>query len=101
MLPACTSASLYHQLPTRCSPCPPLAAVLPPRPRQVRGVESVSDLHVWSLTPGIPLLCAHVNLSSEADPTEVLHALTSHCRSLGIEHSTIQLMSCGMECEVC
>ncbi|EFN51913.1 hypothetical protein CHLNCDRAFT_37115 [Chlorella variabilis] len=68
---------------------------------RVRGVESVSDLHVWSLTPGIPLLCAHVNLSSEADPTEVLHALTSHCRSLGIEHSTIQLMSCGMECEVC
>ena len=64
-------------------------------------MESVSDLHVWSLTPGIPLLCAHVNLSSEADPTEVLHALTSHCPSLGIEHSTIQLMSCGMECEVC
>ena len=59
------------------------------------------DLHIWSLTPGIPLLAAHVSLTTEADATDVLHGLTRHCRSLGIEHSTIQLMSCGQECQVC
>lgn len=68
---------------------------------QVPGVESVADLHVWSLTPGIPLLCAHVGVADGADPTDVLHALTAHCRALGIEHSTIQLMSCGPACDAC
>ena len=49
------------------------------------------DLHVWSLTPGIPLLCAHVALSPEADPTDVLDEVTAYCRRLGIEHSTVQV----------
>lgn len=43
-------------------------------------MEEVHDLHVWSLTPGIPLLCAHINLDVEAEPTEVLHAITRYCR---------------------
>ncbi len=68
--------------------CPPLPPALvpdilppfPPQPVQVAGVEEVHDLHVWSLTPGIPLLCAHVDLSPEADPTEVLHTMNSYCR---------------------
>ena len=54
-------------------------------------MEEVHDLHVWSLTPGIPLLCAHITLSQEADATAVLHALTAHCRGIGIDHSTIQV----------
>lgn len=41
------------------------------------------DLHVWSLTPGIPLLCAHVDLSPEADPTAVLHTMNAYCRCGG------------------
>ncbi|KAL4451223.1 hypothetical protein ABPG77_009295 [Micractinium sp. CCAP 211/92] len=65
---------------------------------RVAGVEEVHDLHVWSLTPGIPLLCAHVDLSPEADPTEVLHTMNSYCRSIGISHSTIQLVVNGSAC---
>lgn len=56
------------------------------------------DLHVWSLTPGIPLLCAHINLETDADATETLNALTEYCRSLGIEHSTFQLVNDGRAC---
>lgn len=40
---------------------------------------------------GIPLLCAHVSMSPEADPTEVLHEITEYCRAIGITHSTIQV----------
>ncbi|PSC68288.1 zinc transporter 8 isoform X1 [Micractinium conductrix] len=65
---------------------------------RVPGVEEVHDLHVWSLTPGIPLLCAHITLSQEADATAVLHALTAHCRGIGIDHSTIQLILNGSAC---
>lgn len=65
---------------------------------RVEGVEEVHDLHVWSLTPGIPLLCAHINLSPEADPTAVLHELNEYCRSIGIGHSTIQLVVNGCAC---
>ncbi|KAL4857503.1 Zinc/cadmium resistance protein [Chlorella vulgaris] len=68
---------------------------------RVAGVEAIDDLHVWALTPGIPLMCAHVVLADGADPTTVLHALTQHCRSLGIEHSTIQLTTTSIPCEVC
>lgn len=65
---------------------------------QLPGVEEIHDLHVWSLTPGIPLLCAHINMSVEADPSEVLHAITTYCRGVGIEHSTVQLVVNGRAC---
>ena len=83
---------------------PDLCPIVPHSPRpapwppQVPGVEEVHDLHVWSLTPGIPLLCAHVNLAPDADPTAVLHALTTYCRGIGVDHSTIQLVSDGSAC---
>jgi solute carrier family 30 (zinc transporter), member 2 len=51
----------------------------------------VSDLHVWSLKPGIPLLAAHVCVVQGADPNWVLDRVTALCRSKGIEHSTIQV----------
>ena len=62
------------------------------------GVEDIHDLHVWSLTPGIPLLCAHISLEAEGDPTATLHAVTTYCRKLGIEHSTFQLVVDGRAC---
>lgn len=45
----------------------------------------MSDLHVWSLKPGIPLLAAHVSLDEGADAEAALDAATSYCRSAGIE----------------
>ena len=48
-------------------------------------MQGVSDLHVWALKPGIPLLAAHVVLAEGADGGAVLDAATSYCRSAGIE----------------
>lgn len=60
---------------------------------KLEGVKEVHDLHVWSLTPGIPLLCAHVATATAVDPAEVLRKVTSYCRNdLGIEHTTIQMV---------
>ena len=52
---------------------------------QIPGVQNVSDLHVWSLKPGIPLLAAHLCLKEGADGEVALSAATSYCRSAGIE----------------
>ena len=62
------------------------------------GVAAVHDLHVWSLTLGIPLLCAHVELAPGADPVVVLTSVTAYCRGLGIEHTTLQLVADGGAC---
>lgn len=62
------------------------------------GVADVHDLHVWSLTPGIPLLCAHLTLMPDGDATDVLHAANTYCRRLGVEHSTFQLVAEGRAC---
>lgn len=57
----------------------------------VDGVRSVHDLHVWTLTSGIPLLTAHVHIEEN---TDVDRALDDMCRiareRFGIDHCTIQ-----------
>lgn len=58
---------------------------------QIDDVCDVHDLHVWSLTPGIPLLCAHVVVDSARHASRVLHDVTRYCRAQGIEHTTVQL----------
>ena len=65
---------------------------------QIDGVDEVHDLHVWALTPGIPLLAVHLNLSPGADGGQVLRESTEYCRSLGIDHTTIQVIKDGVEC---
>jgi zinc transporter 2 len=58
----------------------------------IEGVENIDDFHIWSLTPGIPLLCAHIATTHIAEPAEVLRRVTLYCRKeLGIEHTTIQM----------
>jgi len=58
----------------------------------VQGVHSLHDLHVWSLTPGIPLLAAHVEIYEDIDPNQVLHSLSKIAESHGISHTTFQLV---------
>lgn len=65
---------------------------------QIEGVDEVHDLHVWALTPGIPLLAVHLNLKPGAIPSRVLALATQLCRDKKIEHSTIQLICHGDEC---
>jgi cobalt-zinc-cadmium efflux system protein len=75
--------------------------------RELPGITSVHDLHVWTITSGFPAVSAHLIVDDTADPAccrsaaaELLHD------AFGIEHSTMQvevdgeqpvctLMACG------
>ena len=58
--------------------------------RGIEGVGSVHDLHVWSLTPGAPMLTAHVVLEPGSHGTVVTQAVGRRLREHGIEHVTVQ-----------
>ena len=59
---------------------------------QIEGVVGITDLHVWELKPGMPLLATHLNVAVQSDACEVLAKATAYCRSVGITHTTIQLL---------
>lgn len=57
-----------------------------------RGVVSVHDLHVWTITSGLVSLSCHVHAASDCDGHELLGRLTHELRDhFGIAHVTIQL----------
>jgi cobalt-zinc-cadmium efflux system protein len=61
--------------------------------REVPGVESVHDLHVWSITSGFDAMSGHVRAVGRLSE-EVLHDLVSLLRDrFGIEHVTLQVES--------
>lgn len=60
-------------------------------------VESIHDLHVWSISPEHPALSVHVVVSerSLADGEHLVRRLEQElCERFGIGHTTIQLESC-------
>lgn len=57
----------------------------------VPGVESVHDLHVWTLTSGVVALSAHALVRDEARHQGALEAMTAAAAAMGIHHTTIQL----------
>ncbi len=58
----------------------------------VEGVLSVHDLHVWSITSGMPALSCHVVLRSDVDAPAILRRLSRLIRDrFRIEHTTIQI----------
>jgi cobalt-zinc-cadmium efflux system protein len=58
----------------------------------VRGVVSVHDLHVWSITSGMPALSCHVVVRRDEDASDVLASLSRLMRERHkIEHTTIQI----------
>jgi cobalt-zinc-cadmium efflux system protein len=60
--------------------------------RGVRGVESVHDLHVWTITSGRVALSCHVCAADDEPPARLLRAVQQRLRSeFGIAHSTIQV----------
>jgi cobalt-zinc-cadmium efflux system protein len=68
--------------------------------RAVEGVDRVHRLHLWSLCSHIPVLSAHVEISSShaSRPGEVLEAIRAALRAeYRIEHVTLQ-PECGAEC---
>merc|ERR1711976_893250 len=56
----------------------------------VEGVERVTDLHICSLRPGVPILTVHVDVRSDVDCVRVTRAVKTSIESKGIAHSTIQ-----------
>jgi cobalt-zinc-cadmium efflux system protein len=57
-----------------------------------RGVVSVHDLHVWTITSGLVSLSCHVHAAPDCDGHELLGRLTHELRDhFGIAHVTIQL----------
>jgi cobalt-zinc-cadmium efflux system protein len=57
-----------------------------------RGVVSVHDLHVWTITSGLVSLSCHVHADPACDSHELLGRLTHELRDhFGIGHVTIQL----------
>jgi cobalt-zinc-cadmium efflux system protein len=57
----------------------------------VEGVMAVHDLHVWSITSGMPAMSCHVVISRNADPSAVLSSLSRLMREKRqIKHTTIQ-----------
>ncbi|OEV03960.1 cation diffusion facilitator family transporter [Streptomyces oceani] len=75
----------------------------------VPGVEGLHDLHVWTITSGMPVLSAHVVVSQETLETlgheRVLHDLQGCLDShFDVEHCTFQLEPLGHaahEAKVC
>jgi cobalt-zinc-cadmium efflux system protein len=59
--------------------------------RALPGVDSVHDLHVWTITSGFDAMSGHVS-SSGRPSEEVLHDLVRMLRDrFGIEHVTLQV----------
>ncbi len=59
---------------------------------KVKGVSSVHDLHIWTLTSGMNVATAHLVVAQAAEPQSVLTngqsiLQTKHC----IEHATLQV----------
>ncbi len=58
---------------------------------RVQGVESVHDLHVWTLTSGVVAMSAHALVPDPAEHQPSLEAMTRALADFGIHHVTIQL----------
>ena len=67
--------------------------------QSVEGVESVHELHIWSISHGIPSLSVHC--STLGDPQKVLEHIYCVVKKQGVQHATIQVQANGLECVTC
>lgn len=58
----------------------------------IDGVREVHDLHVWTMTSGLPILSVHLALREATHPTKVLQAATEVLvKKFKIDHVTVQV----------
>lgn len=71
--------------------------------RALDGVRDVHDLHLWTLTSGMPVATAHLVTEDTADPHGVLDAASDLLRDrYDLEHATLQVESADhTRCEEC
>lgn len=59
---------------------------------KIPDVKEVHDLHIWSITSGMPMLSCHLSITENGVHDQILQqAQTVLHDSFGIEHSTIQV----------
>jgi cobalt-zinc-cadmium efflux system protein len=66
----------------------------------VEGVQSVHDLHVWTVTSGFVALSGHVQVADDVNRDSVLVALRTVLQQFEIEHVTIQVENERLEGEL-
>lgn len=69
----------------------------------VEGVKEVHDLHIWTITSGMPSLSAHLTLQEShcQNPERVLIGVQRLLKErFGIEHTTLQLEHPSLWCSV-
>lgn len=63
----------------------------------IPGVESVHDLHVWTVTSGVVALSAHAIVPDVSRQQQVLESACHLMGHLGIHHCTVQIEQCEMQ----
>jgi cobalt-zinc-cadmium efflux system protein len=57
----------------------------------IAGIESVHDLHVWTVTSGMVAMSAHAVVKEPGENQKVLEAAVAAMQRLGISHVTLQV----------
>lgn len=61
------------------------------RLQEITGVESVHDLHVWTVTSGVVAMSAHAIVPEPAEHQRVLGEVMTIMKQFGVEHVTMQI----------
>jgi cobalt-zinc-cadmium efflux system protein len=59
--------------------------------QSIAGIESVHDLHVWTVTSGMVAMSAHAVVREPGENQKVLEAAVASMQRLGISHVTLQV----------
>jgi len=70
----------------------------------IEHIEEVHDLHIWTITSGMPVLSAHISLASCCSETTHWQKCLEQAQKLlkdrfGIEHTTLQVEGDNSSCE--
>jgi cobalt-zinc-cadmium efflux system protein len=57
----------------------------------VPGVDSVHDLHLWTVTSGVVAMSGHVVVKNPTDNQPVLEEVQDRMRAMGVQHVTVQV----------
>lgn len=57
----------------------------------VPGVESVHDLHLWTVTSGVVAMSGHLVVKNPSDNQPILQTVQDRMRDMGIQHVTVQV----------
>lgn len=72
---------------------------------KINGVESVHDLHIWSLTDGVPCCRVHLGINAGSSVCRIMEEAYKYFNDIGITHCTIQcehlshMLYCTHECK--